>query len=166
MSDAVLLLLLPFSQPPLSTIPQFYFPQGAEPLPSELKSVFLSRVSALFSQHPEGLNLEQFSTVVQEVSRSCCSSVGREAGAIAAGAAEAGGRVDMLWTAAMEAAAPARRHALDSSYGSSSTSKTACFGQQLWQQGQQDSMFWRAVMAAAAPARQHALSISSSSKTA
>lgn len=34
----------------------------------DLKDQFMARVNALFDPHPPGLNLEQFSTVVQEVS--------------------------------------------------------------------------------------------------
>lgn len=54
-------------QATLSSIPPFYFPAGAEPLPSELKQQFMVRVGQIFDPHPQGLNLEQFSTVVQEV---------------------------------------------------------------------------------------------------
>eukprot|EP00878_Enallax_costatus_P011414 GHUV01011917.1.p1 GENE.GHUV01011917.1~~GHUV01011917.1.p1 ORF type:complete len:455 (+),score=124.40 GHUV01011917.1:298-1662(+) len=54
-------------RPPLAAIPQFYFPEGAKPVSDDLKTQFMARVNALFDPHPAGLNLEQFSTVVQEV---------------------------------------------------------------------------------------------------
>ncbi len=54
-------------QPPLAAIPQFYFPEGAKPVSDDLKMQYMARVNALFDPHPAGLNLEQFSTVVQEV---------------------------------------------------------------------------------------------------
>ncbi len=53
-------------QPPLAEIPQFYYPSG-EPLPSDVKACFCTKVDALFAPHPDGMNLEQFSRVVQEV---------------------------------------------------------------------------------------------------
>lgn len=57
-------------QVPLASIPQFYFPGGAEPMDDEVKQQFVSNVNTLFDAHPAGLNLEQFSAVVQEVSSS------------------------------------------------------------------------------------------------
>lgn len=57
-------------QPTLGTIPQFYFPGGAAPVSDDVKQLFSARVNALFDPHPQGLNLEQFSSVVQEV-RTC-----------------------------------------------------------------------------------------------
>jgi hypothetical protein len=55
------------NQSPLASIPQFYYPGGQEPLSDDARATFASRVDALFSPHPDGLNLEQFSRVVQEV---------------------------------------------------------------------------------------------------
>jgi serine/threonine-protein phosphatase 2A regulatory subunit B'' len=52
---------------PLAGIPQFYYPSGREPLSDDARSGFAARVDALFAPHPGGLNLEQFSRVVQEV---------------------------------------------------------------------------------------------------
>eukprot|EP00879_Flechtneria_rotunda_P011212 GHRR01011710.1.p1 GENE.GHRR01011710.1~~GHRR01011710.1.p1 ORF type:complete len:181 (+),score=65.74 GHRR01011710.1:358-900(+) len=66
----LLLLLVPFPirlQPPLAAIPQFYFPDGSVPVADDVKQQFLARVDGLFDPHPQGLNLEQFSTVVQQV---------------------------------------------------------------------------------------------------
>jgi hypothetical protein len=54
-------------QPPLARIPQFYFPGGSAPVPEDVRGLFHARVNALFDPHPQGLNLEQFSSVVQEV---------------------------------------------------------------------------------------------------
>jgi hypothetical protein len=54
-------------QVPLASIPQFYFPGGAEPVDEDVKQQFVVNVNALFDPHPNGLNLEQFSAVVQEV---------------------------------------------------------------------------------------------------
>jgi hypothetical protein len=34
----------------------------------DVRGLFHARVNALFDPHPQGLNLEQFSSVVQEVS--------------------------------------------------------------------------------------------------
>jgi hypothetical protein len=56
-------------QVPLASIPQFYFPGGAEPVDEDVKQQFVVNVNALFDPHPNGLNLEQFSAVVQEVRR-------------------------------------------------------------------------------------------------
>lgn len=53
---------------PLASLPQFYFPGGAEQLDDEAKQQFVGSVNALFDPQPAGLNLEQFSAVVQEVS--------------------------------------------------------------------------------------------------
>jgi hypothetical protein len=55
-------------QVPLASIPQFYFPGGAEPVDEDVKQRFVADVNQLFDAHPNGLNLEQFSAVVQEVS--------------------------------------------------------------------------------------------------
>lgn len=73
-SLAFLLLLLMLMRPlvlqvPLASIPQFYFPGGgaAESMDDDVKQQFVSSVNALFEPHPAGLNLEQFSAVVQEV---------------------------------------------------------------------------------------------------
>lgn len=52
---------------PLASIPQFYFPEGSAPLSDDVKGLFSARINALFDPHPAGLNLEQFSSVVQEV---------------------------------------------------------------------------------------------------
>ncbi|KAF8065627.1 B''ALPHA [Scenedesmus sp. PABB004] len=52
---------------PLAAIPQFYFPGGAAPVSDDVRALFAARVNALFDPHPAGLNLEQFSAVVQEV---------------------------------------------------------------------------------------------------
>lgn len=68
-TEPLYLLALPL-QLPLASIPQFYFPGGAAPVSDDLKVQFLAKVNALFDPHPAGLNLEQFSTVVQEVGRS------------------------------------------------------------------------------------------------
>jgi hypothetical protein len=59
--------LSPPPQSPLASIPQFYYPGGAPPLSDDAKTTFAARVEALFGPHPGGLNLEQFSRVVQEV---------------------------------------------------------------------------------------------------
>lgn len=61
---------------PLASIPQFYFPGGAEPVDEDVKQQFVVNVNALFDPHPSGLNLEQFSAVVQEV-RSSSKHSGR-----------------------------------------------------------------------------------------
>lgn len=55
-------------QVPLASIPQFYFPGGAQPVDEDVKQRFVADVNQLFDVHPNGLNLEQFSAVVQEVS--------------------------------------------------------------------------------------------------
>ncbi|KAF6241961.1 hypothetical protein COO60DRAFT_1607887 [Scenedesmus sp. NREL 46B-D3] len=54
-------------RPPLARIPQFYFPGGAAPVSEDVRGLFHARVNTLFDPHPQGLNLEQFSSVVQEV---------------------------------------------------------------------------------------------------
>ncbi|WIA36470.1 hypothetical protein OEZ86_007771 [Tetradesmus obliquus] len=54
-------------RPPLARIPQFYFPSGTAPVSEDVRGLFHARVNALFDPHPAGLNLEQFSSVVQEV---------------------------------------------------------------------------------------------------
>eukprot|EP00882_Tetradesmus_deserticola_P009920 GHRQ01010481.1.p1 GENE.GHRQ01010481.1~~GHRQ01010481.1.p1 ORF type:complete len:405 (+),score=200.32 GHRQ01010481.1:358-1572(+) len=54
-------------RPPLARIPQFYFPGGGAPVSEDVRGLFTARVNALFDPHPQGLNLEQFSSVVQEV---------------------------------------------------------------------------------------------------
>lgn len=64
----LIVLLLVLLQAPLASIPQFYYPGGAEPMDEEIKQQFMSNVNSLFDPHPAGLNLEQFSAVVQEVS--------------------------------------------------------------------------------------------------
>ncbi|KAI8474731.1 MAG: hypothetical protein J3K34DRAFT_366052 [Monoraphidium minutum] len=58
-----------FKRSPLAAIPQFYYPSGQEPLTDDARSTFAARVDALFAPHAAagGLNLEQFSRVVQEV---------------------------------------------------------------------------------------------------
>lgn len=55
-------------QVPLASIPQFYFPGNAQPVDEDVKQRFVTDVNQLFDAHPNGLNLEQFSAVVQEVS--------------------------------------------------------------------------------------------------
>jgi hypothetical protein len=57
----------PSPQSPLASIPQFYYPGGRPPLSDDAKTAFGARVGALFGPHPGGLNLEQFSRVVQDV---------------------------------------------------------------------------------------------------
>jgi hypothetical protein len=73
----LLLLLLLHSQVPLASIPQFYFPGGgaADSMDDDVKQQFVSSVNALFEPHPAGLNLEQFSAVVQEVRCRPCLAV-------------------------------------------------------------------------------------------
>lgn len=55
-------------QPPLSQLPQFYFPHGQQPSDS-LKTEFSQRLDKHFQGQPIGLTIDQFAVMAQEVSQ-------------------------------------------------------------------------------------------------